>query len=790
MNHSAELIFVGDFNIKFNTAHHETTNFCDSMMGFDLKQVIFQPTRLESCLDNVFVSNGVDLCSVSVIEMNVSDHKVQLLEAKFTVPSGDVTQTQKICRPITQQGMFIFYHMVNNISWDFIRANCEVNKVFTDFMALLENSFLSAFPEKTYTVRSDNSLNITWFTEELRTMREHLNFLSELKQQINLPWIEDEIKRYRKKYKQAIKDTKIKAYDKLIQTSTNPPKSMWKIINSFRGKRGENTNINITPDDFNKYFANVASNIICTIPSPDRDPLDYLQGFSPPANCFNFEDVTYIEIRDIIDNLKNKQSCDIYGLNVNLIKSVKDCIIFPLTKMINLCFKQNVFPNILKTAIVTPIFKKGDASLPENYRPISLLPIISKIIEKCMAIRIVRFFENEGLFSHCQFGFRKDKSTSLGIINLVSHIIDTFHNMQYNSVLFCDLSKAFDCVDHGILLKKLVCYGFSQNSTKLIKSYLHCRHQVVRVAGVTSAKSPVNIGVPQGSILGPILFLIYINDLPSIDTSAKYTLFADDTTVSYAADNLVESVNGSMLAQAKAQNWFNANRLLLNAEKTSRVVFSLRDLSDADGPSEAKFLGVILDSSLQWGSHIDKLAAKLNKSLYVLRNLYFCVSADILRIAYFSIFHTHLSYAILSWGHSAGMLRVFGLQRKAVRIISSLRFRDDCRAMYVRLRILTVPCVYIFECLMYVRQNIDLYQTHENIHTYNTRARKNLIPVYWRVGRCHDGPGYWSIKFFNALPDEVKVLSAKAFKVRVKTYLLKKAFYSFNEFLNSDFSML
>nr|CAI5822017.1 unnamed protein product [Callosobruchus analis] len=646
--------------------------------------------------------------------MNVSDHKAQLLEAKFTVPSGAVTQTQKICRPITQQ-------------------------------------------------------------DELRTMREQLNFLSELKQQYNLPWIEDEVKRYRKKYKQAIKDTKIKAHDKLIQTSTNPPKTMWKIINSFRGKRGENTNINITPDDFNKYFANVASNIIRTIPSPDRHPLDYLQGFSPPANCFNFEDVTYIEIRDIIDNLKNKQSCDIYGLNVNLIKALKDCIIFPLTKMIN---QQNVFPNILKTAIVTPIFKKGDASLPENYRPISLLPIISKIIEKCMAIRIVSFFENEGLFSHCQFGFRKDKSTSLGIINLVSHIIDTFHNMQYNSVLFCDLSKAFDCVDHGILLKKLVCYGFSQNSTNLIKSYLHCRHQVVRVAGVTSAKSPV------------ILFLIYINDLPSIDTTAKYTLFADDTTVSYAADNLVESVNGSMLAQAKAQNWFNANRLLLNAEKTSRVVFSLRDLSDADGPSEAKFLGVILDSSLQWGSHIDKLAAKLNKSLYVLRNLYFCVSADILRIAYFSIFHTHLSYAVLSWGHSAGMLRVFGLQRKAVRIISSLRFRDDCTAMYVRLRILTVPCVYILECLMNVRQNIDLYQTHENIHTYNTRVRKNLIPVYWRVGRCHYGPGYWSIKFFNTLPDEVKVLSAKAFKVRVKTYLLKKAFYSFNEFLNSDFSML
>ncbi|VEN33714.1 unnamed protein product [Callosobruchus maculatus] len=172
--------------------------------------------------------------------------------------------------------------------------------------------------------------------------------------------------------------------------------------------------------------------------------------------------------------------------------------------------------------------------------------------------------------------------------------------------------------------------------------------------------------------------------------------------------------------------------------------------------------------SINWQQNLTKV--------YVLRGLYFCVSADILRTAYFSIFHTHLSYAILSWGHSAGMLRVFGLQRKAVRIISSLRCRDDCRAMYVKLRLLTVPSVYILECLMYVRQNIGLYQTHENIHTYNTRVRKNLIPAYWRLGRCQDGPGYWSIKFFNALPGEIKVLPEKVFKVRVKTYLLKTPF--------------
>lgn len=198
------------------------------------------------------------------------------------------------------------------------------------------------------------------------------------------------------------------------------------------------------------------------------------------TRCFFFNDI------------KNKDSKDIFGFNVKIIKNIRDVILIPLTNLINICFNAGIFPQALKRAIIKPIHKKGDEGIPDNYRVIYLLPILSKIMEKCMAIRITNFFESNNLFSTDQFGFRKNKNAIGGILNLVD-ITEAFHGRKFNTVLFCDLSKAFDCVSHDILLNKLKAYNFSPNSVKLLKSYLSNRTQMVEVAGVRSAESVINV---------------------------------------------------------------------------------------------------------------------------------------------------------------------------------------------------------------------------------------------------------------------------------------------------------
>ena len=707
----------------------------------------------------------------------------QIVDLSISI-GNDVVQNKKVCRPMTQRGMLKFHYIISNTSWDFIGSDeFNVECKFVKFMDVLEQSYKSLFPKKKYIVRSDQSNQVSWFNEEIRGMREHLKLLDEISRQYNNCYFRHEYVQYKTQYRRAIKKAKIARNDNLMRSSNNPGRCMWQIIKNNQGNYFKlSETCKLTSNDFNNYFSNIAHNLVKKIPQSNRNPLSYLKNITKNNNTFSFTEVTFNKIRDLITDLKNKNSKDIFGLNVKLIKCVKNEIVIPLTKLINLCLREGICPSVLKRALVVPIFKKGDSNAAENYRPISLLPIISKILEKCMAEQIVNFFESNGLFSECQFGFRRDKNTVLGVLDLISDILRAFQEMQYDTVLFCDLSKAFDCVDHGILLQKLKAYNFSSKSLQLLNSYLEGRSQSVQFSGVTSARCDINIGVPQGSVLGRILFLIYINDLPLIDSSPKYTLFADDTTVSFRAETLEDSIGGSREAQERAEEWFRSNKLVLNADKTNRVVFSMRGGVNLQ-VEETKFLGVYLDQRLQWGPHINQVASKLTRGLYLLRNLANNVSVSVLRTAYFGVFHAHLTYAVLAWGHAADVGRLFRLQRKAIRILAGLKFRDDCRDAFRGLGILTLTSVYILQNLLYIRKNLTLYDTHEDVHKYCTRNRTDIVPLHCRLRRCQDGPGYWGIKFFNVLPAEVRILPFNSFKLKIRNILTLNSFYSIDEFL-------
>lgn len=318
---------------------------------------------------------------------------------------------------MTQKGKVLFFDKVSQQTWPFVSdSSIGVDERFDMFMRVLDSAYLESFPERTYRVRSDQSGDITWFTDELREMRERLYLLRELTQQYsNNNEYKENYKKFKLSYKQAIRNAKIIANDNLLRSANNPIKAMWQIINYNRSNNNGKYNVepNISPNDFNTFFTNVAHNLIKDLPPSNIDPLDYLIGnVLPPTDSqeFLFRRVGFNTVRDIIDGLKNKKGRDEFGMSVQLIKSVKHIILAPLTKLINLCIDESIFPSILKHAIVVPIYKKGNNHLPENYRPISLLPIISKIFEKCMVVQLASYFERLRLFSNSQWGFRRGRS--------------------------------------------------------------------------------------------------------------------------------------------------------------------------------------------------------------------------------------------------------------------------------------------------------------------------------------------------------------------------------------------
>lgn len=342
----------------------------------------------------------------------------------------------------------------------------------------MRGAFLQSFPEKSYQTRCDGPHRFSWFIQGLR---DHLGFLGEVSKQYDTIGNKLLFKNYQKIYNNSIKESKKAANDRLILSSKNPTRCMWDIINSQRGKlnnkkRGDP---GITPDQFNDFFVNIAYSILQNIPATQTDPLARLEAMVIPDIAFRFEEVSFNTVRDIIDSLQNKNSADAFGLSVRLLKVVKSILITPLTKLINLCIRSSVFPRTFKRALVTPILKKGDSTDVSNYRPISLLPILSKVLEKCMSLQITAYFEQNNLFSDKQFGFREGRGTVLGILDLISGIMDAFEEHNHCMALFCDMCKAFDCVSHDLLLSKLKFYKFKESSILLLKSYLSDRTKSV-----------------------------------------------------------------------------------------------------------------------------------------------------------------------------------------------------------------------------------------------------------------------------------------------------------------------
>lgn len=502
------------------------------------------------------------------------------------------------------------------------------------------------------------------------------------------------------------------------------------------------------------------------------------------------------DISKEICKLDPKKATGFDDIHPKLVKIAATCISNPLAYVVNYSISNGVFPDQLKIAKVIPVYKKGSTSEVGNYRPISILPVFSKIFESIINKQLCAYLDKFDVLSKTQFGFRSKHSTKLALADLTADIAEHMDNGSTTLGIFIDLRKAFDTINHNILLKKLEHYGIRGIALNWFETYLHLRKQYVWAGGSVSEQRDILCGVPQGSILGPLLFLIYINDICNSSNILKFRLFADDTNLFYSTNNSRINLDVVDKELAKVNNWCNANKLTINIDKTNYMIFKTNqrstnicgNLTINSTPiqcvSNSVYLGVVLDSSLTWREHINKIVRKISSKIGVIGRLRHLLPRHVLLMLYNSIILPHLSYCIEIWGNTFKSIidPLYKLQKKLVRLITFSAPRAPSAPLFKKLGILNVyqlcklqTCVFTYDLIHKHYAHTLEHYVNKLPHNYNTRLKFNqhLYMPSFNLRISRNSLPYCIVNHWNELPLYIKNLSSRTiFKHTLKLHLL------------------
>ena len=594
---------------------------------------------------------------------------------------------------------------------------------------------------------------------------------------------------YRKTYRKTLKVAKATYFAKRIANANNKQKESWYIINELNGGRANGESHILDPDALNSFYVSIAANLSKHI-LPKQEALSYL-GINHVPDTFYFTPTNIYEIGEIFDLIKNKCASGHDGISLKIFSRLPEQALQVLAEAINVLWLKGDFPSILKLSTIVPVHKGGDREELSNYRPISLLPTLAKVIEKLVKKRVFSFLDRRNLISASQYGFLAGKSTNDAIFSFLEKLYLGINDGESAAAVFCDLSKAFDCVDHGILLRKLEVYGFRGKSLDWFTSYLSERYQRVMINNKLSAPRRIGTGVPQGSVLGPLLFLIYVNDFPLLDISGRFTMFADDTTILWQDTDLDRMERSMVNDIVVIKDWCDSNYLSLNITKTSVVSFKCQlgnislDGQELDHLQHNKFLGLVIDSRLKFESHIFALNKKLSRGCYAVRVISQELGFKTARMVYYALFESHLRYGICFWGACSVTLfnSIFILQKRAVRFMTRAKPRDSCQPLFLKHKILTLTCLFILETVCIIKKKTEFRTT-----VYPTR-RSHTFPLPIPTSSLSRNSFiYNGRKLFNSLPSYLRQIECnKRFKRQVYLFLVTKAYYSLDEFYSEGF---
>ena len=728
-----QVIIVGDINIDIaeGSKDPKTPDYINLIASHGLWPSHILPTHDRTSLDHTLLKVHNESTTI-VIDSTITDHNAVLLSiGKMKILHSTYTVTKTDHRKLMSH--------LKNMDFSYIYNYKDPNLALEFFVSSI-NSAISLC-SGSYVVPHRLRILKPWITSGvLRCMRNRDRMYKQIKSNPNNELLRLTYKRYRNFCGNLLKNLKQQYYKNQLNLAKKDSRKLWNVIREVTNTtKARTTAVDLlktgnSPEEsvnqVNSFFVNVGKTLASQIIyNPNRR-----KNLETSDSChsFVFLDTDSREVETIIDSLRSDSASGIDGISSSFLQQYKSLIVPPFTFIINLCISKGVFPDLFKKALIHPIHKSGKRDRVNHYRPISVLPAMSKVLERIMNTRLKKFLEDNKLLSDAQYGFRNKKSTNDAVYELTETIVGALDKKMKCIAIFLDLAKAFDTVSIPRLISKLERIGVRGSQLNFFKSYLNGRTQRVRIGDFTSNERPVDYGVPQGSILGPTLFLVYVNAMCNLKLeSGKLIAFADDTALIFTTNSWCKTFEVAQNGFNQVTDWLSENSLSLNVDKTKFLTFSNRRLltfsdehyiaahihtcSEHNSCSCArlsrmnsvKYLGVIIDYRLTFIDHIESLTNRVRKLIYLFKQLRSAAEPNTLKMVYFSLCQAVLGYCIGSWG-GASRSHLIGLeraQRAVLKVCTFKHFRFPTQELYEYCQVLTVRQLFILQTILKVHSS-------------------------------------------------------------------------------------